>query len=192
MSFFSTRRRNFAASFFNISLVWLFTNGNSKLECELLENWRLASTASNGNSEITWLRILPPLLNRMRNCKIWHHFLGLMNHFKNEDMIFYMFYSPSQSAPTILENWAPCFLKIGHPAFWKKQSAKNQGHCTSTKEEAAWSLLFLNKEWPCFFQPPFCKKQGARFLRIVGADWLGDCVNMNYFLRPFYGKNDDF
>ena len=53
------RRRNVAASFFDISLVWLFTNGNSKLECELLENWRLASTASNGNSEITWRLILP-------------------------------------------------------------------------------------------------------------------------------------
>ena len=30
--------------------------------------------------------------NRMRNCKLWHHFGGLMNHFKNEDMIYYMFY----------------------------------------------------------------------------------------------------
>ena len=47
--------------------------------------------------------------------------------------------SPSQSAPTILKNRAPCFLKIGHPA-------KNQGHCNSKREEAAWSLLFLNKE----------------------------------------------
>ena len=94
-------------------------------------------------------------------------------------------HSPSQSAPTILKNWAPCFLKIGHPRFWKKQSAKNRVHCNSKREEAAWSLLFLNKEWPCFFQPAFCKKQGApffkkqgaRFLRILGADWLGEyCV----------------
>ena len=89
-------------------------------------------------------------------------------------------HSPSQSAPTILKNRAPCFLKIGHPAFWKKQSAKNQGHCYSEKEEAVWCLLFLNREWPCFFQPNFCKKQGApifkmqgaQFLRIVGANSL--------------------
>ena len=100
-------------------------------------------------------------------------------------------HSPSQSAPTILKNWAPCFLKIRHPAFWKKQSAKNQGHCNSKREEAAWSLLFLNKEWPCIFQPAFFKKQGAPFfkrqdapfLRIVGADWLGDCLTE---LFPIY------
>ena len=89
-------------------------------------------------------------------------------------------------------NLHPLFLKIGHPAFWKKQSAKNQGHCNSKREEAAWSLLFLNKEWPCFFQPAFCKKQGApffkkqgaRFLRIVGADWLGECL--------YFKKSTDF
>ena len=80
--------------------------------------------------------------------------------------------TPSQSAPTILKNRAPCFLKIGHPAFWKKQSAKNQGHCNSKREEAAWSLLFLNKEWPCFFQPAFCKKQGAPFFKKQGARFL--------------------
>ena len=43
-------------------------------------------------------------------------------------------------------NLHPLFLKIGHPAFRKKQSAKNQGHCNSKREEAAWFLLFLNKE----------------------------------------------
>ena len=93
-------------------------------------------------------------------------------------------------------NLHPLFLKIGHPAFWKKQSAKNQGHCNSKREEAAWSLLFLNKEWPCFFQPafykkqgaPFFKKQGAQFLRIVGADWLGTGLSGSSFcwLETFY------
>ena len=76
-------------------------------------------------------------------------------------------------------NLHPLFLKIGHPAFlksgafWKKQSAINQGHCNLKREEAAWSLLFLNKEWP------FCKKEGAQFLRIVGADWLGNYVSVH-------------
>jgi hypothetical protein len=37
--------------------------------------------------------------------------------------------------------------KLGTLLFEKKkQSAKNQGHCNSKREEAAWSLLFLNKE----------------------------------------------
>ena len=43
-----------------------------------------------------------------------------------------------------LVNLHPLFLKIRHPAFLKYQSAKKQGHCYSKKEEAAWSLLFLN------------------------------------------------
>ena len=54
--------------------------------------------------------------------------------------------------------WKPgsvCDLekKIGHPAFLKKQGAKNQGHCCSKREEAAWSLLFLNKkQGPWYFK----------------------------------------
>ena len=88
-------------------------------------------------------------------------------------------HSPSQSAPTILvlKTWVGLWP-------WKKQGEKKQGHCYSKREEAAWSLLLLNKEWPCFFLAwflqkagcPVFKKQGARFLRIVGADWLGECV----------------
>ena len=77
--------------------------------------------------------------------------------------------SPSQSAPTILvlktrvglwpwkKNQAPCILK--------KQGAKNQGHCYSKKEEAAWSLLFLNNNDPVLLYPAFCKKQGSRFFK---------------------------
>ena len=88
---------------------------------------------------------------------------------------------PSQNIWT-LKIWHPAFWKTGTLFFEKKQSAKNQGHCNSKREEAAWSLLFLNIEWTCFFQPAFCKKQGApffkkqgaRFLIIVGADWLGE------------------
>ena len=53
--------------------------------------------------------------------------------------------------------------KTGHPAFWKKQGAKNQGHCYSKREEAAWSLLFLNNNDPGFLHPAFWKKQGAWF-----------------------------
>ena len=55
--------------------------------------------------------------------------------------------------------------KIRHPAFWKKQGAKNQGHCYSKREEAAWSLFFLNNNDPVFLHPPFCKKQGPRFFK---------------------------
>ena len=55
--------------------------------------------------------------------------------------------------------------KIRQPAFWKKQGAKNQGHCYSKREEAAWSLLFLNNNDPVFLHPGFCKKQGPRFFK---------------------------
>ena len=47
----------------------------------------------------------------------------------------------------------------------KKQGAKNQGHCYSKREEAAWSLLFLNNNDPVFLQPAFCKKQGPKFFK---------------------------
>ena len=33
----------------------------------------------------------------------------------------------------------------------KNQGAKNQGQCYSKKEEAAWSLLFLNNNETIFF-----------------------------------------
>ena len=56
---------------------------------------------------------------------------------------FFHAHSPSQSAPAILKNRAPCFLKIGHPAFCKKQAEKNQGHFLFKKrrDQAASSLL---------------------------------------------------
>ena len=86
--------------------------------------------------------------------------------------------SPSQSAPTILKNRAPCFLKNGAPCFLQKAGWKKQGHSLFKKrrDQAASSLFEL--QWPwffalCFFQKAGCpifKKQGARFLRIVGAD----------------------
>ena len=80
---------------------------------------------------------------------------------------------------TLKKNWASC--------FFKKQGAKNQGHCYSKREEATWSLLFLNNNDPVFLHPTFCKKQGPWYfkssrpwknirstwkIRIVGADWL--------------------
>ena len=99
-------------------------------------------------------------------------------------------------------NLHPLFLKIGHPAFWrmghpafcKKQAEKKQGISLFKKrrDQAASSLFEL--QWPwffalCFFQNAGCpifKQQGARFLRIVGADWLGDFVNV---LGPNWFKN---
>ena len=47
------------------------------------------------------------------------------------------------------KNQAPCFLK------------KNQGHCYSKREEAAWSLLFLNNNDPIFLHPTFLQKAGS-------------------------------
>ena len=61
--------------------------------------------------------------------------------------------SPSQSAPAILKNRAPCFLKIGHPAFCKKQAEKNRVILYSKKEETRLLLLFLNNTNPGFLHP---------------------------------------
>ena len=79
-------------------------------------------------------------------------------------------HSSSQSVSTILVLktrvglWP--WIKIGHPAFWKKkQGAKNQGNFYSKKEEAALSLLFLNNNDPFFLHPAFCKKQGPQFFK---------------------------
>ena len=88
---------------------------------------------------------------------------------------------------TLPVNLHPLFLKIGHPTFWKSGTLLFEKNRVQKAKVIvrAWFLFFLNKEWPCFFQPafrkkqgtPFFKKQGAGFLRIVGADWLGDCVH---------------
>ena len=53
---------------------------------------------------------------------------------------------------TLKKNRAPC--------FFQKAGCKNQGHCYSKREEAAWSLLFLNNNDPVFLHSAFCKKQG--------------------------------
>ena len=58
---------------------------------------------------------------------------------------------------TLKKNRAPCFLK--------KTGCKNQGHYYSKREEAAWSLLFLNNNDPVFLDPAFCKKQGPQFFK---------------------------
>ena len=59
---------------------------------------------------------------------------------------------------------------------------KKQGHCYSKREEAAWSLLFLNINDPVFWHPAFCNPffapnyfQGHKpthvfKTKIVGAD----------------------
>ena len=80
---------------------------------------------------------------------------------------------PVNLHPPFLKIGHPAFWKMGHPAFWKKQSAKNQGHCNSKREEAAWSLLFLNKEWPCFFQPVFLQKPGCPIFKNSGCRLTG-------------------
>ena len=52
-------------------------------------------------------------------------------------------------------------LKVGQWFPFKSQStnlAKYQGHCYAKREEAVWSLLFLNNNDPVFLHPAFCKK----------------------------------
>ena len=66
-------------------------------------------------------------------------------------------------------NLHPLFLKIGHPAFCKKQAEKNRVILYSKREETRLPLLFLKNDLG-FLHSVFFKKQGARFLRIVGAD----------------------
>ena len=71
--------------------------------------------------------------------------------------------SPSQSAPPILKNRAPCFLKIGHPAFCKKQAEKNRVIFYSKREETRLPLLFLINNDLAFLHSAVFKKQGAHF-----------------------------
>ena len=67
-------------------------------------------------------------------------------------------------------NLHPLFLKIGHPAFCKKQAEKNRVIFYSKRKETRLPLLFLNNNNLDFLHSVFFKKQGAQFLRIVGAD----------------------
>ena len=95
-------------------------------------------------------------------------------------------HTPSQSAPTTLKNGAPCFWNNGAPCFLQKAGWKKQGHSLFKKRRDQAASSHFELQWPwffalCFFQKAGCpifKKQGARFLRIVGADWLGDWVSV--------------
>ena len=60
-------------------------------------------------------------------------------------------------------NLHPLFLKMGHPAFCKKQAEKNRVILYSKKEETRLPLLFLNYNDLGFLHSVFFKKQGARF-----------------------------
>ena len=83
-------------------------------------------------------------------------------------------------------NLHPLFLKIGHPAFWKmglpafckKQAEKFRVILYSKREENRLPPLFLNYNDLGFLHSVFFKKQGARFLRLVGADWLSDWLRL--------------
>ena len=48
----------------------------------------------------------------------------------------------------------------------KNQGAKNQGQCYSKKEEAAWSLLFLNNNDPVFCTLLFAKSRVPDILKV--------------------------
>ena len=99
--------------------------------------------------------------------------------------------SPSQSAPTILKNRIPCFMKNGTPCFLQKAGWKNRVILYSRREETRLPLLFLNYDdlgflHSVFFQKAGCpifKKQGVRFLRIVGADWLGEYLHFSHYRK---------
>ena len=103
--------------------------------------------------------------------------------------------SASQSAPTILKNRAPWFLKNRVPCFLQKAGWKKQGHSLFKKrrDQAASSLFEL--QWPWFLHSVFFKKQGAWFLRIVGADWLGDFLTtiiLDAKHEKIIGDNEEF
>jgi hypothetical protein len=61
-------------------------------------------------------------------------------------------------------------LKIGHPAFCKKQAEKNRVIFYSKRKETRLPLLFSNNNDLVFLHSAIFKKQGGQFLRIVGAD----------------------
>ena len=68
------------------------------------------------------------------------------------------------------------FLGSGTFKISKSRVQKKQGHWYSKREKTRLPLLFFNNDDLGYLHPVFFKKQGAWFLRIVGADWLGDCV----------------
>ena len=76
-------------------------------------------------------------------------------------------------------NLHPLFLKIGHPAFWKwgtlffEKSRVQKNKVIVIQKEKRQPGLFLLwiKKWPCFFQPTFCKKQGAQFSKSRVSDF---------------------
>ena len=88
-------------------------------------------------------------------------------------------------------NLHPLFLKIGHPDFWKSGTLlfeKNRVQKTKDiviqKEKRQPGLFsFWIKNDAVFFSLLF----GAPFLRIVGADWLGDWENF-FFCESFRRK----
>ena len=95
-------------------------------------------------------------------------------------------HSPSQSAPTILNYRAPCFLKIGHPAFWKKQAEKT-GSFFIQKEKRPGCLfsfwitmtlvfctLFFSKSRVPDFQKAGCPIFKNSGCRLTGRVWLFD------------------
>ena len=83
---------------------------------------------------------------------------------------------PVNLHPLFLKIGHPDFWKMGHPAFFKKQAEKNRVILYSKREETRLPLFFLNYNELGFLHSVFFEKQGAQFLRIVGADWLVDCV----------------
>ena len=78
-------------------------------------------------------------------------------------------------------NLHPLFLKMGHPAFWKKQAENNRDILYSKREETRLPLLFLNYNdlgffALCFFQKAGCpifKNRGCRLTgRLSNFDWI--------------------
>ena len=80
----------------------------------------------------------------------------------------------------------------------KKAGCKKQGHSYSKREEAGWSLFFLNNNDPVFctllfsgpyFGPDFFQGYKPTHVfktRILGADWLGDCLTPHLSAIDFW------
>ena len=139
-----------------------------------------------------WIWNLPS--KSQMNWEISSIFVGFFENLNSNNMNASIFYSwcivVQYSRPV---NLHPLFLKIGCPVFWKlgtlfffKSRLKNRVTSYSKREDTRLPLLFLNYNDLGFLHSVSFKKLGARFLRIVDADWLGDCLTE---LFPIYQIN---
>ena len=80
--------------------------------------------------------------------------------------------------------------KTRHPDYFKKQGAKNQGHCYSKREEAAWSLLFLNNNDPVFLKKKRVQKPRSLLFKKRRGSLVSFWITMAlFFCTPLFAKS---